>query len=128
MATGDGLLARIRPTGETISCAAFAALCAAARSCGNGVIEITSRGSVSTPLDARYVLLDFSHAYWVDQGKLPEEWRTNVLQQQHWARLAPRAFLADAWRRGTLRVSYAMPFDELLNWVDSRILGREITS
>ena len=46
MATGDGLLARIRPTGVTISCAAFAALCAAARSCGNGVIEITSRGSL----------------------------------------------------------------------------------
>jgi len=46
MATGDGLLARIRPTGATISCAAFAALCAAGRSCGNGVIEITSRGSL----------------------------------------------------------------------------------
>jgi precorrin-3B synthase len=46
MATGDGLLARITPTGATISCDAFRALCAAARRCGNGVIEVTSRGSV----------------------------------------------------------------------------------
>jgi precorrin-3B synthase len=34
------------PTGATMSCQAFAALCTAARSCGNGVIEITSRGSL----------------------------------------------------------------------------------
>ncbi len=46
MATGDGLLARITPAGATISCDAFQALCAAARRCGNGVMEVTSRGSV----------------------------------------------------------------------------------
>jgi precorrin-3B synthase len=46
MATGDGLLVRMTPTGATMSCQAFAALCTAARSCGNGVIEITSRGSL----------------------------------------------------------------------------------
>jgi precorrin-3B synthase len=46
MPTGDGLLARITSTGATISCAAFAALCAAAHSCGNGIIEVTSRGSI----------------------------------------------------------------------------------
>jgi precorrin-3B synthase len=46
MATGDGLLVRLTPTGATMSCEAFAALCTAARNCGNGVIEITSRGSV----------------------------------------------------------------------------------
>jgi precorrin-3B synthase len=46
MATGDGLLVRLTPTGTTMSCEAFAALCTAARSCGNGVIEITSRGSI----------------------------------------------------------------------------------
>jgi precorrin-3B synthase len=45
MPTGDGLLVRLRPTG-TVSLAAFAALCAAARRHGNGVIEITSRGSI----------------------------------------------------------------------------------
>jgi precorrin-3B synthase len=46
MPTGDGLLARITPTGETISCRAFEVVCAAARSCGNGIIEVTSRGSI----------------------------------------------------------------------------------
>jgi precorrin-3B synthase len=46
MATGDGLLVRLTPTGATMSCEAFAALCTAAGNCGNGVIEITSRGSI----------------------------------------------------------------------------------
>lgn len=45
MPTGDGLLARLLPTG-TIPLAAFAALCQAARAHGNGVIEVTSRGSI----------------------------------------------------------------------------------
>src|SRR5580704_2214451 len=45
MPTGDGLLVRLRPLG-TIPLAAFADLCAAARTDGNGVIEITSRGSI----------------------------------------------------------------------------------
>jgi precorrin-3B synthase len=45
MQTGDGLLARLLPIG-TISLAAFATLCAAAREHGNGVIEITARGSI----------------------------------------------------------------------------------
>jgi precorrin-3B synthase len=46
MATGDGLIARLTPAGSTISLAAFAGLCAAARRHGNGIIEITSRGSI----------------------------------------------------------------------------------
>jgi precorrin-3B synthase len=45
MATGDGLLVRLTPIG-TIPLAAFAKLCAAARHDGNGVIEITSRGTI----------------------------------------------------------------------------------
>ena len=45
MATGDGLLVRLLPIG-TIALDAFAALCAAARRHGNGIIEVTSRGSV----------------------------------------------------------------------------------
>jgi precorrin-3B synthase len=43
--TGDGLLARLIPTG-TISFDAFAGLCGAARRHGNGIIEITARGSI----------------------------------------------------------------------------------
>ncbi len=45
MPTGDGLLVRLRPIG-TVPLDAFAQLCAAARRHGNGVIEITSRGSI----------------------------------------------------------------------------------
>jgi precorrin-3B synthase len=43
--TGDGLLVRILPIG-TITLDAFTALCAAARAYGNGIIEITARGSI----------------------------------------------------------------------------------
>jgi precorrin-3B synthase len=46
MPTGDGLLVRLTPAGPTIRPEALMALCTAARSCGNGVIEITSRGSI----------------------------------------------------------------------------------
>jgi precorrin-3B synthase len=46
MATGDGLLARLTPSGATIELNAFAGLCAAARNHGNGIVEITSRGSI----------------------------------------------------------------------------------
>ena len=45
MSTGDGLLVRLLPTGTT-SLAAFASLCRAARTHGNGVVEVTSRGSI----------------------------------------------------------------------------------
>ena len=45
MPTGDGLLVRLLPVG-TIPLDAFTALCAAARAHGNGVIEITARGSI----------------------------------------------------------------------------------
>ena len=45
MQTGDGLLARLM-TGATIGLAAANALCAAARRHGNGIIEITARGSI----------------------------------------------------------------------------------
>jgi precorrin-3B synthase len=45
MPTGDGLLARLRPT-ATVALDAMASLCEAARQHGNGVIEITARGSI----------------------------------------------------------------------------------
>ena len=45
MPTGDGLLARLMPVG-TISLDAMAGLCAAALEHGNGILEITSRGSL----------------------------------------------------------------------------------
>jgi precorrin-3B synthase len=45
MMTGDGLLVRLLPIG-TVALDAFAALCAGARQHGNGIIEVTSRGSI----------------------------------------------------------------------------------
>lgn len=45
MQTGDGLLVRLLPIG-TIPLAAFIELCAAARKLGNGIVEITARGSI----------------------------------------------------------------------------------
>ena len=45
MPTGDGLLARLLPTG-TIPLDTFQALCDAAREHGNGIVEITARGSI----------------------------------------------------------------------------------
>jgi precorrin-3B synthase len=45
MPTGDGLLVRLMPIG-TISLVAFADLCEAARSHGNGIVEISARGSI----------------------------------------------------------------------------------
>jgi precorrin-3B synthase len=43
--TGDGLLVRMRPLGA-IPLAAFGTLCALAAECGNGIMEITARGSI----------------------------------------------------------------------------------
>ena len=45
MLTGDGLLARLA-VARAISLDAFAALCAATKTHGNGIMEITSRGSL----------------------------------------------------------------------------------
>lgn len=46
MATGDGLLARLTPGGDTIALDAFDRLCVAAREHGNAIIEVTSRGNI----------------------------------------------------------------------------------
>jgi precorrin-8X/cobalt-precorrin-8 methylmutase len=46
METGDGFLARLVPTGATIGLNALENLCAAARTYGNGIIEVTARGSI----------------------------------------------------------------------------------
>jgi precorrin-3B synthase len=45
MPTGDGLLVRLAVT-RALSLGAFAALCAAAQTHGNGIIEISARGSI----------------------------------------------------------------------------------
>lgn len=68
MATGDGLLARVMAVG-TVALDAFAGLCAAARAHGNGVIEVTARGSLQvrglTPESAP-LLADAVAAFGID--------------------------------------------------------------
>jgi precorrin-3B synthase len=46
MQTGDGLLARLRPTGGILSIQQFIQLAQAAQRHGNGILEITARGSL----------------------------------------------------------------------------------
>ena len=45
MPTGDGLLTRFMPIG-TIALATFKRVCAAAQTYGNGIVEVTARGSI----------------------------------------------------------------------------------
>jgi precorrin-3B synthase len=45
MATGDGLLARLVPH-EPIAIGDFVAVCEGSRTCGNGIMEVTQRGSL----------------------------------------------------------------------------------
>jgi precorrin-3B synthase len=45
MPTGDGMLTRFMPIG-TMALATFKRVCAAARTYGNGVVEVTARGSI----------------------------------------------------------------------------------
>ncbi|WP_454857305.1 precorrin-3B synthase [Rhizobium binxianense] len=46
MATGDGLLVRLRPAGGALSPSQFRSLACAAEAHGNGLLEITARGSL----------------------------------------------------------------------------------
>jgi precorrin-3B synthase len=46
MQTGDGLLARLPPAWRALPIDTFTALCAAARAFGNGIVEVTARGSI----------------------------------------------------------------------------------
>src|ERR1700752_1000024 len=61
LSTGDGLLVRILPIG-TIALDAFAGLCAAARAHGNGIVEITARGSIQVRGLSAHSAPDFADA------------------------------------------------------------------
>jgi len=83
METGDGLLARIVPAGA-MTIDAFAGLCAAAQTHGNGLMEVSARGSlqvrgltpVSAPLFASMVgalAIDICEEPSVMTGPLPDD-------------------------------------------------------
>jgi precorrin-3B synthase len=118
MQTGDGLLVRLLPIG-TVPLAAFVSLCAAARQHGNGIMEITARGSIqirglntaSAPLFADAVAaLDIAAADGIpvfanalagldpeeifDAGKLAADLRRALSQKSLAARLAPKISVA----------------------------------
>ncbi len=46
MATGDGLLVRLRPVGGALTLSQFASLARSAAAHGNGILEITARGNL----------------------------------------------------------------------------------
>ena len=56
MQTGDGLLVRLTPSGDTMALDSLMTFCAAVRRHGNGIIEVTARGNVQvrglTPVSA----------------------------------------------------------------------------
>jgi precorrin-3B synthase len=65
MPTGDGLLARLLPAGP-VALDAMAAFCVAARRHGNGIIEVTARGS----LQVRGLTLDSAPLFAADVAEL----------------------------------------------------------
>jgi precorrin-3B synthase len=118
MQTGDGLLARLMPTG-TISLDAMAGLSAAALRYGNRIIEITSRGSIqvrgltheSAPAFAAAVaalgipaqdgvpviadpLAGLDPNEVIDAGTLAEELRATLAEQTFANGLAPKISIA----------------------------------
>jgi precorrin-3B synthase len=118
MQTGDGLLARLMPTG-TITLDAMEGLAAAARKHGNCIVEITSRGSIqvrgltpaSAPAFAEAVaalgipahdgvpviadpLAGLDPTEVIDAGALAAELRAALAEQPFAGRLAPKISVA----------------------------------
>lgn len=98
MLSGDGLLVRVRPKLGRLTAAQVVALCAAAEDCGNGLIDLTSRGNLQmrgvTPESHGRLLAQLEAAELIDES--PElESRNNILVAPTWARGD------DTWRIAT---------------------------
>jgi precorrin-3B synthase len=118
MATGDGFLARLMPMG-TIALGAMTGLVAAAQKFGNGIVEITSRGSVQVrglsedsakefadavarlaiaAQDGVPVITDplagLDPAELIDAGALATELRAALASKSSTARLSPKVSIA----------------------------------
>ncbi len=83
--------------------------------------------------DARCVLIDFGMGLWFvpasgNEFVVPPEWHSKKAPAKpSWVVLLSRRNIAQEIGHGTRKLCFLMPFDELLNWVDSQILGREVT-
>jgi precorrin-3B synthase len=71
MATGDGLIARLLPTDGELTLAALAAIAAAAARFGNGVVEVTQRGSLQVRGLSAETADDLEHAVHVAGASPP---------------------------------------------------------
>jgi hypothetical protein len=59
-------------------------------------------------------------------GVEPPEWSCSKSSAKHEVvALRSRKVIAEEFERGVARAFIVLPFDELLNWIDGRILGRE---
>jgi precorrin-3B synthase len=103
METGDGFLARLVPSGQTITLDAFASLCAAARAYGNGIIEVTARGSIQV----RGLKPETISAFAADVGTLDIATEGVPMTVDPLAGLAPHEAIDTRAMAGALRTALA---------------------
>ncbi len=98
-------------------------------------MEIAVKQRAGNEAEARCLVVDLNRSgtFLADMpdgspGPSPDEWQAkdSPIRGPKFS-LRARKDIAEEIRRGTLRALLTLPFDELLNWVDSRILGREVT-
>ncbi|MFJ5537435.1 cobalamin biosynthesis protein CobG [Vreelandella titanicae] len=90
MATGDGLLVRVRPPLGQLSCQQVVALCNAAETFGSGLIELTSRANLQ--------LRGVSDASWPPLMVFLVEHQ--LVSDDPDAERQPQLMLAPAWQKG----------------------------
>jgi hypothetical protein len=96
-------------------------------------MQVAVKHRARSEAEARQIVIEFSGTFITGLpddsiSVSPEEWRPkNLPADRPKITLRPRKVIAKEAKAGTLRAFLVMPFDELLNWVDSRILGREVT-
>jgi hypothetical protein len=100
-------------------------------------MEIAVKERATDEASARCLLIDlyeYSKGTWMTQlpedsrSVAPPEWKgKHAPGKRALVALRPRNAIAEEFRLGTLRALCVIPFDETLNWVDSQVLGREVT-
>ena len=99
-------------------------------------MDIAVRQRARTKVEARCLVIDLSvvMTFYIDVpdgnlSEIPAEWQAENSPSKERPKftLRSRKELLEEVARGSLRAFLVIPFDELLNWVDSRILGREVT-